>query len=133
MKSIILPVLVSLLAVSAMAFAQSGEHPMPIEGKDCSLCHAPGSAEETPADPQAYSQWEKSMHGLMSIKCVTCHGDEATFKPASSTDTCLSCHPQEASVINKKVADKGEGLICSSCHPVHSFTVTQGSSKVHSK
>ena len=130
---IFLTFLFSLIFTAVYAQQEAAEHPMPMEGKDCVVCHAPGSTEEVPADPAAYEQWSNSMHGLNSVKCVTCHGDESTFKPDSSVNTCLSCHPQETIVINRKVEIGDNGLICSSCHKVHDFTVTAEDKPVHTK
>ncbi len=130
---IFLTLLFSLIISTAFAQTEKVEHPLPIDGKDCAVCHAPGSTEEIPADPTAYQEWSASMHGLNNVKCVTCHGEESTFKADSDINTCLSCHPQETTVINKKVESADTALICSSCHKVHSFTVTKESKPVHTK
>lgn len=123
------------LMVCSVAMAQTGATPHPVEmqGKDCAICHAPGSTEEITADPAAYTEWSNSLHGLNNVSCLTCHGDESTFKADSDINTCLSCHPQEATVINAKVNAGSNGLICTSCHSVHNFTAAPQKTKVHSK
>ena len=130
---IFLTLLFSLIFSVAYAQTAKVEHPLPINGKDCAVCHAPGSTEETPADSVSYQEWESSMHGLNSVKCVTCHGEESTFKADSDINICLSCHPQETTVINKKVESADYGLVCSACHKVHNFTVTEEATPVHTK
>lgn len=130
---IFLTLLFSLLFSVSYAQTAVVEHPLPMEGKDCAVCHAPGSTEEIPADPAAYQEWENSMHGINSVKCVTCHGEESTFKADSNVNICLSCHPQETTVINRKVEQTNYGLICSACHKVHSFNVTKETKPVHTK
>ena len=125
----------SFTLIFPVSFAQpeAVEHPLPMEGKDCAVCHAPGSTEEIPADPTAYQEWADSMHGLNSVKCVTCHGEESTFKADSNINICLSCHPTETTVINRKTESADYGLVCSACHKVHSFTVTKEAKPVHTK
>ena len=135
MKKISIVFLAFLFTVSAMVFAQeeASEHPVPMDGKDCAVCHAPNSQDESAASPDAYTQWSSSMHSIVNVKCVTCHGDDKSFKAKSSINTCLSCHPSETTTINKKVIDHGEGLICSSCHAVHKFNVVKEDKPIHSK
>ncbi|MDE7315783.1 MAG: cytochrome c3 family protein [Mucispirillum sp.] len=130
---IFLTLLFSLIFSVSYAQKEVVEHPLPMEGKDCAVCHAPGSTEEIPADPAAYQEWENSMHGINSVKCVTCHGEESTFKADSNINICLSCHPQETTVINRKAESTDYKLICSACHKVHSFTVTKETKPVHTK
>ncbi len=119
--------------ILSIAYAQTAQHPVQMSGKECAVCHAPGSTEEISADPTAYKEWSDSMHGLNSVKCFTCHGEESTFRPDSNINVCLSCHPNETTVISKKVEIANNGLICSSCHKVHSFTVTKETKPVHTK
>ena len=126
-------ILLSLIWTMAAAQTETVTHPVEMQGKDCAVCHAPGSTEEIPADPAAYQEWADSMHGLNSVKCVTCHGEESTFKADSNINICLSCHPTETTVINRKADIGDNGLICSACHKVHSFTVTKEAKPVHTK
>lgn len=126
-------ILLSLIWTMAAAQTETVTHPVEMQGKDCAVCHAPGSTEEIPADPAAYQEWADSMHGLNSVKCVTCHGEESTFKADSNINICLSCHPTETTVINRKADIVDNGLICSACHKVHSFTVTKEAKPVHTK
>ena len=135
MKKVLLIIGACAISFTSVAFAQSQfEHPVPMEGKDCLQCHMPNSTEEMAADPTAGTQWKNSMHGLNNVRCVTCHGEESTFKPDSHVNVCLACHPSETSTINakfKKVED--EGLVCTQCHAVHDFTTKKQDKKVHSK
>ncbi len=130
---IFLTLLFSLIFSISYAQTEIVEHPLPMDGKDCAVCHAPGSIEEIPADPTAYQEWANSLHGLNSVKCVTCHGEESTFKADSDINICLSCHPQETTVINRKVESGEYSLICSSCHKVHNFTAEKEEKLVHTK
>lgn len=130
-KVTLLTIMVFLLC--SIAYAQSFEHPVEMENKECITCHMEGSTDDMAADPTAYNQWQKSLHGLNNVRCAVCHGEESTFKPDGNINTCLACHPYETTNINAKV-DKGEnGLLCTSCHKVHTFTAEDKSKKVHSK
>lgn len=122
-----------LLCSMAVAQTEATPHPVEMQGKDCAVCHAPGSSEEVAADPTAYKEWADSLHGLNNVSCLTCHGDESSFKADSSINTCLSCHPQETTVINAKVDTSSNGLLCTTCHSVHTFSATPQKNKVHSK
>lgn len=117
----------------AAAQTENSPHPVEMQGKDCALCHAPGSTEEITADPAAYTEWYNSLHGLNNVSCLTCHGDEATFKPDSDVNKCLSCHPNQTTTINAKVNVENNGLVCTSCHQVHTFTAAPQKTLVHGK
>ena len=124
-------ILLSLIWTMAAAQTETVTHPIEMQGKDCAVCHAPGSTEEIVADPAAYTEWSESLHGLNNVSCLTCHGDESTFKADSDINTCLSCHPQETTVINAKVENQNNGLVCTSCHKVHTFTAAPQEKLVH--
>ncbi len=77
---IFLTLLFSLIFSVAYAQTAKVEHPLPINGKDCAVCHAPGSTEETPADSAAYQEWESSMHGLNSVNVLHAMGKNLHLK-----------------------------------------------------
>ncbi len=135
MKRNIIFLLSSLFITSSFLFAWAEEntHPVEMEGRDCLTCHAEGSTEDMASDPTAYIQWSNSLHGLINVKCVVCHGEESTFKPKSNINICLSCHPSETTNISAKIQDNQTGLICTSCHQAHTFTPVKSNKKVHSK
>lgn len=120
-----------IVAASSLAMAAGGTTPHPVEmgGNDCVYCHAPGSTAENKSESLAYSQWEQSRHAANNVKCVTCHGDETDFKAQSSIDICLSCHPQEVTVIKRKT--KGGSIVCVNCHTAHDFPVKPEEKTVH--
>lgn len=134
MKKMVLMLGLSSIFISSISIAQeTNEHPVPINGKDCLQCHMPNSKEEMAADPTAATQWKNSMHGINNVSCVTCHGEESTFKPDSNVNVCLSCHPGETTTINVEFKKADEGLLCTQCHVVHDFTVKKQDKLVHSK
>lgn len=121
-----------ILAASSLAIAAENtkvQHPVEMGGKDCTYCHAPGSTAENKSESLAYSQWTQSRHGVNNVTCLTCHGEETTFKPLSSVDICISCHPQETTVIKRKT--KGDSIICVNCHAAHDFPVKLEGKTVH--
>lgn len=134
-KNTLFLALLFLLLLCSMAVAQTEavQHPVEMQGKECAACHAPGSSEEVAADSAAYKEWADSLHGLNNVSCLTCHGDESSFKADSDINTCLSCHPQETTVINAKVDTSSNGLLCTQCHSVHKFSAAPQKNKVHSK
>lgn len=125
-------VAVIVVAASTFAFAatsQKSQHPVEMGGKDCVYCHAPGSTAENRSESLAYSQWTQSRHGINNVKCLTCHGSQNTFMPQSDLTICMSCHPQETTVIKR--GSKGNSIICMNCHSAHTFPVTLEEKSVH--
>lgn len=108
-------------------------HPVAMEGNDCMFCHDENSTSEMKSESEAGKQWNASLHGINMVPCVTCHGDESNFRAASSIDNCVSCHPGETAVINKKTEAQDGRIICVNCHAAHDFTAAKEQKPVHSK
>ena len=70
---------------------------------------------------------------LNSVKCVTCTEKNLHLKQILILIYVYHVHPTETTVINRKADIGDNGLICSACHKVHSFTVTKEAKPVHTK
>lgn len=119
----------STFAFAATSTSSKNQHPVEMGGNDCIYCHATGSTAENRSESLAYSQWEQSRHGVNNVKCLTCHGSPTTFMPKSDVSVCMSCHPQETTVIKR--SSKGNSIICMNCHSAHNFPVTLEEKQVH--
>jgi hypothetical protein len=100
-----------LAALPSSAGARVRGH-VPTQGEqDCAACHRTRT-------PEAFSDWERSPHGLALVKCVVCHGSTGKdFRARPAAAGCGSCHAaQEASVARRSVTD------CFACHAPHSLS-----------
>lgn len=126
------PILFIALIIGVASFAIAAKpstHPVEMGGNDCVYCHAPDSTAENKSESVAYAQWVESRHGVNNVKCHTCHGDESSFMPQSDINICLSCHPQQVSVIKRRV--NADTIVCAACHAPHSFPVKAEAKFVH--
>ncbi|WP_022851435.1 cytochrome c3 family protein [Limisalsivibrio acetivorans] len=103
---------VVLLTTLLMAFAvYADKHPEGIDNSmDCAECHQD-------VTPDVVQEWNQSAHGYTGVKCGVCHGDVANFRKSPGNEVCQGCHAKQ--VENNAMAEKK----CSSCHPVHNYTV----------
>lgn len=84
-----------------------------LEG-DCYGCHM----KATPAVAQ---HWYESKHGMILVRCQTCHGmpdgnGSLKFTRSPGIEVCARCH---SSAINAMQAKFGNRQDCNSCHPYH--------------
>ena len=82
---------------------------------DCVACHSKATAKEA-------QDWKDSKHGVMLVKCSTCHGQpdgKGSIPFAAKPDPmgiCVRCHDP---AIKRMVSKYGERPDCNSCHPNH--------------
>lgn len=96
-----------------------GEKSIEVDVKlECLNCH-------TSITPLVVDQWSKSKHGLLNVKCYTCHGTHETgfeseeFIATPQKERCRSCHAEQvSSLANSKMGD----MTCTTCHLVHQFS-----------
>lgn len=84
-----------------------------LEG-DCYGCHM----KATPAVAQ---NWYESKHGMILVRCQTCHGmpdgeGSLKFTRSPGTEVCARCH---SAAINAMQAKFGSRADCNGCHPNH--------------
>lgn len=83
----------------------------------CLSCHSKGN----------HAEWQGSMHDARNVSCVTCHSvhspksEKAQLKTVTVTQSCESCHKQEALKVRKAAhMPVSEGKMeCTSCHSPH--------------
>lgn len=83
----------------------------------CLSCH----------NKSSHAGWQGGMHDARNVSCVTCHSvhspksDKAQLKTITVTQTCESCHKQEAMKVKKQGhMPLNEGKMeCTSCHSPH--------------
>ena len=83
----------------------------------CLSCHSKGN----------HAGWQGSMHDARNVSCVTCHSvhspksEKAQLKTVTVTQTCESCHKQEALKIKKAghMPVREGKMECTSCHSPH--------------
>lgn len=134
--------------------AQNSKTPAAQNGQSCETCHGPGQkhvesskkedirrftalsardANETCLschNKGAHADWQGSMHDARNVSCVTCHSvhnpksEKAQLKTVTATQTCETCHKQEAMKIKKAGhMPLAEGKMeCTSCHSPHGST-----------
>ena len=81
---------------------------------DCYGCHLK-------ATPRVAQEWYESKHGVMLVRCQTCHGlpdgsGSIPFSAAPGKDICARCH---SAAIESMEAKFGRRDDCSTCHPYH--------------
>jgi DmsE family decaheme c-type cytochrome len=86
----------------------------------CLSCHTKGS----------HAQWQGSMHDARNVSCASCHSvhspksERAQLKTVTASQTCESCHKQEAMKTRKSghmPLQEGK-MECTSCHTPHGST-----------
>lgn len=83
----------------------------------CLSCHSKGP----------HANWQGSMHDARNVSCVTCHSvhsyksEKAQLKTATATETCQSCHKQEALKLQRAghMPVREGKMDCTSCHSPH--------------
>jgi DmsE family decaheme c-type cytochrome len=86
----------------------------------CLSCHIKGN----------HTEWQGSMHDARNVSCVTCHSvhspksEKAQLKTVTVTQTCESCHKQEALKVKKSghMPVREGKMECTSCHSPHGST-----------
>jgi len=122
-----------------------------IAGQSCETCHGPGqkhvdsgkkedirrftavSARDANAtclschSKGPHADWQGSMHDARNVSCVTCHSvhgaksEKFQLKTATATETCETCHKQEAMKVRKSghMPLREGKMECTSCHSPH--------------
>lgn len=85
---------------------------------DCYGCHVR-------ATPRVAQEWYESKHGVMLVRCQTCHGmpdgqGAIKFTRAPGTECCARCH---SLAIQRMQAKFGRRDDCSTCHPYHQSAI----------
>jgi len=81
---------------------------------DCVSCHMKATARIT-------QEWYESKHGVILVRCQTCHGmpdgsGAIPFTRAPGEDVCARCHSLAIQQMEAKFGQHGN---CVSCHPHH--------------
>lgn len=88
------------------------KHPAAPGDQECIECHA-AQAEV----------WLSGKHGLMTVKCVVCHGDpETNFVTQPAMVRCRGCHGDQVQDVEKRRAANEQS--CFLCHDHHSVAPT---------
>jgi hypothetical protein len=100
---------------AGQAASQAPAHPQVEAAQDCETCHR----EKTPA---VVERWEKSVHGMNSVKCFVCHGSigspDFTTRPAMSK--CDACHSEQVATMKSSLPIL-QGKTCFTCHDPHAL------------
>jgi len=131
--------------------AQNVRTPAGRAGQSCETCHGPGQKHVdsgrkedirrfdamSPRDVNgtcvschskgAHAEWQGSMHDARNVSCATCHSvhspksEKFQLKAASITETCETCHKQEAMKVKKlgHMPVREGKMECTSCHSPH--------------
>jgi DmsE family decaheme c-type cytochrome len=86
----------------------------------CLTCHSKGH----------HADWQGSLHDARNVSCVTCHSvhsaksAKAQLKTVTVTQTCETCHKQEALKVQKTshMPVREGKMECTSCHSPHGST-----------
>jgi len=104
-----------VLFLPLYAIAAEKQHIKTSEDQECFDCHT----AET-------DLWNSGKHGLMSVKCVVCHGStDKNFHAKPDINRCRACHWEKVADVEKKLYPKERK--CTLCHTLHSVK-----SKFHS-
>lgn len=81
---------------------------------ECYACHVK-------ATPRLAQEWYESKHGIMMVRCQTCHGmpdntGSVPFAAKPGKDICLRCH---SLAIERMEAKFGRRDDCATCHLQH--------------
>lgn len=81
---------------------------------DCYGCHAK-------ATPRVAQEWYESKHGIMLVRCQTCHGQPdgqgaVMFTRSPGVEICAKCH---SLAMDRMEAKFGRNQDCNTCHPHH--------------
>jgi DmsE family decaheme c-type cytochrome len=134
--------------------AQNERTPAAKNGRSCETCHGPGQAHVDSGDKTKirrlaalsareandtcischskgpHADWQGSMHDARNVSCVSCHSvhspksERAQLKTATASQTCESCHKQEAMKVKKSghMPLREGKMECTSCHSPHGST-----------
>lgn len=81
---------------------------------DCYSCH-------TKATARIAQEWYESKHGVILVRCQTCHGlpdgtGAIPFTRSPGVDVCARCHSLAITQMKAKFGTVGN---CNTCHPHH--------------
>jgi len=131
--------------------SQNARTPAAKNGQACETCHGPGQKHADSGKKEDirrftalsardaneaclschrkgdHAEWQGSMHDARNVSCVTCHSvhspksEKAQLKTVTVTQTCESCHKQEALKIKKAghMPVREGKMECTSCHSPH--------------
>jgi DmsE family decaheme c-type cytochrome len=131
--------------------AQNEHAPAARNGQACETCHGPGQKHVDSGKKEdirrfnvmnardvnsaclschskgAHADWQGSMHDARNVSCASCHSvhspksEKAQLKTVTVTQTCESCHKQEAMKVKKSghMPLREGKMECTSCHSPH--------------
>lgn len=81
---------------------------------DCYTCHMKATA-------RIAQEWFESKHGVVLVRCQTCHGlpdgsGAIPFTRQPGVDICAKCHSLAIQQMEAKFGETGN---CMTCHPRH--------------
>ncbi len=88
-------------------------------------CHRVQFGKQTCIDchkkdtPKTFLEWQGSKHGIMGVKCGTCHGDAVNYRSMPDRQVCIGCHSAQVNHMPKNALVTN----CAFCHKGHWFTV----------
>jgi hypothetical protein len=104
-------IMLLMIAMPAVVSAKAPKGHVKTNNQECSECHA-----------NAATTWLNGKHGLMTVKCVICHGStEKNFAAKPGIDRCNGCHEELVEQVKRRPTAGQKS--CSPCHDHHSVAV----------
>jgi len=110
-------IMLLMIALPSIVAAKAPKGHMKTDNQECSECHA-----------AAATAWLNGPHGLMTVKCVICHGStEKNFTAKPGLNRCNGCHGEIVEQV-KRMPTAGPKT-CFPCHDNHSLSVKNPTAK----